>query len=161
MIDTARLRLQERVIERGDDYWIEDDHGDRVYRVDDRALLIRDAFILGDPDGIELAKVQESQDPHRDAVAVERQGRTIATVRKHRSGLRHRFAIDLDDGMSLDVHGHPADHNYEIRRGGDIVATVSTDWFTEPHTYGIETGDAEDKPMVVALTVALDELSRR
>jgi uncharacterized protein YxjI len=158
MIENAGLRVQESLIARGDDLWIEDDRGARAYRIDDRALLIRDAFILRDGDGNELAKVQEGERNDRDTVLVECQGQTIATVRKTRAGLHHRIDINVPDSPDLDTHGHLAGHEYEIRRDGEAVASVSKRWFRTAHTYGVEITDGEDEPLLLALTVALDQL---
>jgi uncharacterized protein YxjI len=157
MLENAGLRVQESLIARRDDVWIEDDRGERVYRIDDRALLIRDAFILRDGDGNELAKVQEGESPHRDTIRIECQGETIATVHKTRAGLHHRFDISLPDGADLEAHGHLDRHEYEITRNGFVVASVSKRWFGVPHTYGIEISDGEDEPLLLALTVALDQ----
>jgi uncharacterized protein YxjI len=161
MIENAGLRVQESLIERGDDVWIEDDQGERVYRIDDRALLIRDAFILRDRDGNELAKLQEGERPDRDTIRIECQGRTIVTVRKARAGLHHRFDISIPESADLEAHGHVSGHEYEIRRDGDMVASVSKRWFRAPHTYGVEISDGEDAPLLLALTVALDQLHHR
>jgi uncharacterized protein YxjI len=158
MIENAGLRVQESLIARGDDVWIEHEHGERVYRIDDRALLIRDAFILRDADGNELAKVQEGERLDRDTIPIERQGQMIATVRKTRAGLHHRFYMSVPESVDLEAHGHVDGHEYEIRRDGDVVASVSKRWFRAPHTYGVEIRDGEDEPLLLALTVALDQL---
>jgi uncharacterized protein YxjI len=161
MIENAGLRVQESLIARGDDVWIEDEQGERVYRIDDRALLIRDAFILRDAHGNELAKVQEGERSDRDAIRIECQGKTIATVHKTRAGLHHRFSISVPEGADLNAHGHLDGHEYEIRRDGDVIASVSKRWFAESHTYGIDISDGEDEPLLLALTVALDQLRHR
>jgi uncharacterized protein YxjI len=143
----------------GDDYWIEDEWGDRRYRVDEPAAQMRGRFVLRAPDGSELARLEARNSPGRRAVVVQRQGDTIATVHEDR-GLHHHFRIAVADGPDLDADGHVAGYEYEIRRGEDVVATVSRRWFGERDTYGIETRDGEDEPLLLAVTVALDELSR-
>jgi uncharacterized protein YxjI len=53
--------MQERLVSIGDDSWIEDDQGDRVYKVDGKAVRVRDTFILKDRDGNEVASIQEKK----------------------------------------------------------------------------------------------------
>jgi uncharacterized protein YxjI len=39
-----RFQMQEKLASIGDDSWIEDDQGDRVYKVDGKALRVRDTL---------------------------------------------------------------------------------------------------------------------
>ena len=48
----------------------------------------------------------------------------------------------------------------EIKRDGDVVATVSKKWFRIRDTYGIEIARGEDEALMLAVTVAIDQLGR-
>jgi uncharacterized protein YxjI len=91
---------------------------------------------------------------------IERDGRTLATVHKALVGIRDRFAIDVEDGEDLKAHGNVVDHEYEIERDGDTIATISKKWFRVRDTYGVEVAAGEDEALVLALTVAIDGMSR-
>jgi len=156
-----RFQMRERLVSIGDDAWIEDDNGDRLYKVDGKALRIRDTFILKDRDDRELVKIQERKLHVRDTMAIERDGRTVATVHKALVGIRDRFKIDIEDGEDLNAHGNVLDHEYEIKRDGDVVATVSKKWFRVRDTYGIEIRTGEDEPLLLSIAVALDEMTSR
>jgi uncharacterized protein YxjI len=156
-----RFQMREKLASIGDDYWIEDDHDERVYKVDGKALRVRDTFVLEDRAGNEVAKIQEKKLSVRDKMTVERRGETIATVHKALVGLRDRFDIDVEHGADLKARGNIVDHEYEIKRDGDVVATISKKWFRVRETYGIEIGPGEDEALMLALTVALDQMSRR
>jgi len=106
------------------DPWIEDGEGRRIFQVDEMARARLDSFILRDLHGREVAKLQASVSAP-DATVIEREGATVATVRRYRAGLRHRFVIDVVGEVLLEIHGHVGRHEYEIRRGADVVATVS------------------------------------
>jgi uncharacterized protein YxjI len=151
--------MHERLLSIGDDFWIEDDRGEPVYKVDGKALRVRDTFVLEDRDGNEVAKIQERKLHVRGTMEVERNGRTLATVHKALVGIRDRFDIDLEDGEDLKARGNVVDHEYEIKREGDVVAHVSKKWFRVRDTYGIEVGPGEDEALILAVTVALDNMS--
>jgi uncharacterized protein YxjI len=151
--------MREKLASIGDDFWIEDDQGNRAYRVDGKALRIRDTFILEDASGREVAKIQERKLSVRDKVAIEREGETVATVHKALVGIRDRFKIKLADGPELKAHGNIVDHEYEIERDGDTVARISKKWFRVRDTYGIEIGAHEDEPLMLATVVALESLT--
>jgi uncharacterized protein YxjI len=155
-----RFRMREKLLSIGDDYWIEDEQGERAYKVDGKALRVRDTFVLEDGDGNEVAKIQERKLRVRGTMEIERDGNTLATVHKALVGIRDRFDIDIEDGEDLKARGNVVDHEYEIKRDGDVIATVSKRWFRVRDTYGIEIQSGEDEALLLALTVAIDDMSR-
>jgi uncharacterized protein YxjI len=159
--DGRRFQMREKLISIGDDFWIEDAQGERAYKVDGKAMRVRDTFILRDRDGEELAKIQEKKARVRDTMKVERGDKTLATIHKAVVGIRDRFDIDIEDGEDLKAHGNVVDHEYEIKRDGDVIASVSKKWFRVRDTYGVEIKSGEDESLLLALTVALDQMGRR
>ena len=57
------------------------------------------------------------------------------------------------------MHGNVVDHEYEIERDGDTVATISKKWFRVRESYGVEIAAGEDSALILALTVAIDALT--
>src|SRR3954466_10860183 len=91
--DNARFQMREKLLSIGDDFWIEDDRGERAYKVDGKAFRLRQTFVLDDGSGNEVARIQERKLSIRDKIAIQRGGDTAATVHKALVGLRDRFAI--------------------------------------------------------------------
>ena len=60
----------------------------------------------------------------------------------------------------MKAHGNVVDHEYEIERDGDTVATISK-WFRVREAYGVDVAPGEDAALVLALTVAIDSLTTR
>src|SRR3954453_12741488 len=114
-----RFMMKQKLLSIGDDFWIEDEQGERAYKVDGKALRVRKTFVLEDASGHELAKIQERKLSVRDKVVVERDGGTAATVHKALVGLRDRFAINVEGGEDLKARGNVVDHEYQIERDGD------------------------------------------
>jgi uncharacterized protein YxjI len=155
-----RFRMREKLLSIGDDFWIENDQGERAYKVDGKAMRIRKTFVLEDRDHNEVAKIQEKKLHVRGTMKVERGGETLATVHKALVGIRDRFDVDVEHGEDLKARGNIVDHEYEIKRDGDLVATISKKWFRVRDTYGIEVKPGEDEALLLALTVAIDDMSR-
>jgi len=155
-----RYQMREKLLSIGDDYWIEDEQGERAYKVDGKALRIRDTFVLEDRDGNEVAKIQEKKLRIRGTMEIERGGDTVATIHKALVGIRDRFDIDIEDGENLKARGNVVDHEYEIKRDGDVIASVSKKWLRVRETYGIEIQPGEDDALILAVTVAIDDMSR-
>lgn len=158
--EPIRYQMREKLLDIGDDYWIENSEGHRAFKVDGKAVRLRQTFILEDASGAEVAKIQERKLTVRDTMKIERAGGGDATVRKALVGFRDRFKIDVDGGPDLTAHGNILDHEYEIDSDGDTVATVSKKWFRVRETYGIEIQPGQDVALILAITVCVDAMSR-
>jgi uncharacterized protein YxjI len=134
----TRYLPREKLLTFGDDFWIENDRGERVFLVDDKVLRVR------------------------DTMAVERGGDKVATVHKALiSPLRDRFTVDLEDGGRLEVEGDILDHEYQITRDGIPVANISKRWFRVRDTYGVAVVPGQNDALVLAVTVCIDHLTDR
>jgi uncharacterized protein YxjI len=152
--------MREKLFSIGDDFWIETEEGERAFKVNGKALRIRETFILESPSGEELLKIQERKLRIRDTMKIERDGNTVATVQKALiTPLRDRFAIEVEDGAELSAKGNIVDHEYEIERDGRKVAEVSKRWFRIRDTYGIEIAPGENNALLLAATVCIDEMA--
>src|SRR5215210_648835 len=156
-----RFLMREKLLAIGDDFWIENERGERAYKVNGKAFRMRQTFVLEDGSGDEVARIQERKLSVRDKMAIERGGDTAATVHKALVGIRDRFAIDVEDGADMKAHGNVVDHEYEIERDGDTIATISKKWFRVRESYGVDVRAGEDTALVLAITVAIDSLTSR
>jgi uncharacterized protein YxjI len=157
----TKYRMREKLFAIGDDYWVEDEEGERVFKVDGKAMRIRQTFILEDPSGAELFKIQEKKLHIRDTMEIERGGETVATVKKALiTPLRDRFSVEVEGGEDLEAKGNIVDHEYKIERGGDRVAEVSKRWFRIRDTYGIEIAPGQEDALILAVTVCIDQMTR-
>jgi uncharacterized protein YxjI len=153
-----QYQMREDLISFGDDYWIENSSGERVFRVNGKVARIRDTWVLEDRDGHNVAEIREKKLSVRDSITIHI-GDQKATVKKALVGIRDRFHIEVEHGEDLKAHGNIVDHEYEIERDGDKVAEVSKKWFRVRDTYGVEILEPEITPMILAITVAVDALS--
>jgi uncharacterized protein YxjI len=152
-------RMRQKLVSIGDDYWIENDRGERVYKVDGKALRVRETLIFEDARGTELVKIQQRMLRVRDSMEIEdRDGRRVAMVKKAMiTPLRERWSVQVADGPDLEVKGNILDHEYMIGEGRDKVAEVSKRWFRVADTYGVEVDPGQDPVVILAVTVVLDE----
>src|SRR5438874_11181083 len=114
-----RYLMRKQLFSIGDDFWVEDESGQRVLKVDGKVLRVRQTFVLEDTEGREVATIRKKLVAVRDTMDVERGGRLVARVRKALfAPFRQRFDVELDDGPNLTVQGNITDHEYEVRRDG-------------------------------------------
>jgi uncharacterized protein YxjI len=156
----SRYLLREKLLSIGDDFWIEDDQGERIFHVDAKVLRVRNTVLVKDRSGAELLKLQKRLLRARDTMAIERDGEKVATVHKAViAPLRDRFTIDLADGGSLEAQGSILDHEYPITRDGIPVANISKRWFRVRDSYGVAVAPGQDDALVLAVTVCIDHLT--
>ena len=153
--------MREKLFAIGDDYWIDAEDDRHAFKVNAKALRLRSTFVLETPSGDELLKIKEKRLRIRDTMEIERDGRTVGTVKKALiAPLRDRFTIELADGGELTAKGNVVDHEYEIERDGDKIAEISKRWFRIRETYGIEIAPGEDDALILAAAVCIDEMAR-
>jgi uncharacterized protein YxjI len=155
-------QMREKLISIGDDFWIENDAGQRAFKVDGKALRIRNTLIIEDPNGRELYKIQEKMLRVKDSMEVEdANGQRVAMVKKALiTPVRERWTVNVRNGPDLDVQGNILDHEYRIGEGRDQVAEVSKKWFRIRDTYGVEIDDGQDEALILAITVCIDQMAQ-
>jgi uncharacterized protein YxjI len=159
--EPRRFQMREDLLSIGDDYWIEDEQGVKAFRVNGKVARIRDTWELEDPAGESVARIRERKLSVRDAMTIDFARGGSATVKKALVGLRDRFHIEIDGGEDLKAHGNIIDHEYEIERDGHQIAEISKKWFRIRETYGVEVHPDVDPVLVLAVTVAIDGMTRK
>src|ERR1700759_4996216 len=79
----THYRMRQKLVSIGDDYWIENDQGERGFKVDGKALRGRKTLIFADSHGSERLKIRERVARVRDTMEIEDpDGHTVATVKE-------------------------------------------------------------------------------
>ncbi len=159
--EATRYQMRQRMLSIGDDYDIQNERGERVYKLDGKALRIRKTILFKDADGRELAKIQERMLHLKDSMEIEGpDGHRLAMVKKAMvDPLRARWHIKVEDAPDLHVQGNIVDHEYRIERDKDLVAEVSKRWFRVRDTYGVEVAPGENDVLILAVTAVLDTMA--
>ena len=158
----TRFQMREKLVSIGDDSWIENDQGERVFRVNGKAMRIRNTLDLEDAHGTQLCRIQTRVLHLRDSMEIEdAAGERLALVHKALiSPLRERWKVDLAGDAEWEVQGNIVDHEYEIEADGRKIAEISKKWFRVRDTYGVEISPGENEALVLAVTVAVDTMTR-
>ncbi len=102
----ARYTMRQRLVSIGEDFDIADEHGNPAYRVDGKALRLRETFVIEDLRGREVATIREKKLALRESMDILRGGSKIATIRKARfAPFRARFSVDVAGGQDMVAQG--------------------------------------------------------
>ena len=154
--------MREKLVSIGDDFWIENAQGQKTFKVDGKALRVRDTLNFEDRNRNVLVKIQERKLRVKDSMEVEdADGKQVAMVKKAIiSPVRDRWTVKIKGGPDLEVQGNILDHEYSIGEGRDRVAEVSKKWFRVRDSYGVEIDPGQDDIVILAVTVCIDQMAR-
>lgn len=157
---SARYKIRQKMISIGDDFWIENSEGKRVFKVDGKVLRIRKTLVFEDVNGNKLCQLKERLLTIKDTMVVEDpSGRDIAVIKKALiAPLRDKWNVNVKDGEDLVVQGNILDHEYTVKQGRKVVAQVSKKWFRLTDTYGVEVEDGQNDILILAIAVAIDTM---
>ena len=158
----TRYQLRQKLFSIGEDFWIENDRGERVFKVDGKVLRIRETFVLEDVNGAPLATIEAKLITIRPTMNIERDGQLYATVKKALfTVLRQHYTIEVRAGQVFEAQGNITNHEYDVRSDGQTVASMSKRWFTLRDTYGVAIAPGQDEVLLLAAAVCIDEMSER
>ncbi|MEU1849411.1 LURP-one-related family protein [Streptomyces sp. NPDC019990] len=158
-----RFLVYDRLLGIGDDYWIEDEHGTKVFLVDGKALRLRDTWELKDLQGNVLVDIHQKMLALRDTMVLQRRGEPLATIRRKRlSLLRNHYRVSLADGNELDVSGKILDREFAVEYDGELLAVISRRWLTVRDTYGVDlVREDADPALLIAVAVCAIHLAEK
>ena len=158
---STRYKIRQKMFSIGEDFWIENQDGERVYKVDGKALRLRETLFFEDINGNRLCQIQERWLPIRETMAIDGpDGEQLAVVQKALiAPLRDRWRVNVKNGPDLDVQGNIFDHEYAIKQGWNTIAQVSKKWFTFTDTYGVEIDSGQNDILILAVAVAIDMMA--
>jgi uncharacterized protein YxjI len=159
--DGNRYQMRQKMVSIGDDFWIENDRGQKVFKVDGKALRVRQTLVFEDAHGNELAKIQERMMRVKDSMEIEGpHGENLGTVKKALiTPVRERWVVKIKNGPDLEVKGNVLDHEYTIGEGRDKVAEVSKKWFRMRDSYGVSIDPGQDDVLILAIAVCIDQMA--
>jgi uncharacterized protein YxjI len=153
-------RMRQQMLSIGDDFWVENGAGQRVFKVDGKVLRVRKTLVLESASGLELYKIQEKMLHIRDTMEIEGPQGPVASVKKHLiTPLRERYDVNFESGGDWKVVGNIVDHQYKIDSDAGEVAEVSKKWFRVRDTYGIKVAPNQDDALVIAVAIVVDAMA--
>ena len=152
-----RYIIREKFFHLGEDSQITDESGQPIYEVDGKVLSLHNTLVVRDMRGQEVATVKRQLIALTPTYTIDRPGQGETVVRKHFINLLgDHYTIDIPGPHDLEMDGNLFEHEYQIKRDGAVVASVSKRWIALTDTYGVETAPGQDDALILASVLALD-----
>ncbi len=151
-----RYQLRRKLFAFGDDFTVKDETGADRYVVDGKVFSIGHKVIIYDMQGNEEATIHQHIITLLPTYEITRNGQELAEVRKKLTFFHEEFTVDIPGPDDLEVQGDLLDHEYEFTRDGQMVATVSKQWFALMDSYGVEVAPGVDDVLILASAIVID-----
>lgn len=156
-----RYQMRQKIFALGQDFFIENEQKQKVFKVDGKVLRVRDTLHFKDMQGNTLCQIQQKIARIRDTMDIDGpDGKAVASVKKAIiTPIRDRWTVKIGNGPDLKVQGNILDHEYTIGEGGKKIVEVSKKWFRLRDTYGVEVAPGQNDVVILAITVAVDMMA--
>jgi len=153
-------QIHQKMVSIGNDYWIENEQGEQVYKVDGKVGWHK-TFNFEDAHGKKLAKIQKFVLSLKETMEIEGpDGEKLAVVKKALfTPLKEHFVVEVKNGPNLEIHGNLLDHEYTIGEGSKRVAEVSKKFFHLRDSYSVSIEPGQDDVIILAVVVCIDEMT--
>lgn len=157
----TRYKVHEALVHLADEFWIDDEQGEHVYKVNGKLLTPFNTLDMVDMQGNVLVKLRGSVLAIGGEIKLERAGQPDIAVKKSLiSFMRDHLTMSAEGGGAWDIKGDLLNHEYVFSSGNEQVAVVSRQWFRLSDTYGVEIAAGADDALILAATIAVDLLCR-
>ncbi len=152
-----RYIIREKLFHLTEDSNILNEAEQPVYEVDGKLFSIHQRLTIRDMQGNVVAEVARRLLSLTPTYEITRGGQELGEVRKHFfSPFIDRYTLDIPGPDDLEIDGSLLEHEYTIKRAGQVVATVSKQWLSLAATYGVDIAPDQDDVLLLASVLALD-----
>ena len=148
-----KLYMKEKFFSFHDRFTIKDENGWDKYSVEGELFSLGKRLHILDNHGQEAALIRQQLLTFLPRYALSVRGREIGEIRKEFTFFYQRYVID---SLGWEVEGSFWEHEFEIRRGGRVIARIYKEWFTWGDSYCVDIADPADELPALAVVLAID-----
>lgn len=148
-----KLYIKQKIFTWGDRFSVYDADGGERYFVEGEVFTFGKKLHLSDASGAELAYIEQELFHFLPRYTVYRDGTAFAEVVKEFTFFHSEYTVE---GPGWSVTGDFWNHEYEIRAGDIVLASVSKEWFTLGDAYEISLAEGTDTVAALAVVLVID-----
>ena len=150
-----KLALKQKVFSLKEAFTVLDEDGQPVYQVAGKLISLGHKLTILDMDEQEVGYVHQKLLALVPKYFIEVDGQDELELKGHITLLKPHYTLDTPGGK-WEIRGDFAQHEYEMKRGHDVVATVTKKWFTWGDTYLLDVADDGDALTALGVMLAID-----
>ena len=150
-----KLALKEKVFSLKEAFTVMNEAGDPVYEVSGKLLSVGHKLTVSDMDGQEVAYIHQKVLSVVPKYFIEVSGQEEVELKGHITLLKPHYTLEAPD-EKWEIRGDFLAHEYEMKRGRDVVASVTKQWFSWGDTYLLDVADGADALTALGIMIAID-----
>lgn len=150
--------IKQKIFSLTDNFTIEDSSGRIAFHVKGKLFSLSSSQTLLDHSGTEVLKIKRKYLTILPACRLVNADGTEWLIRKKFWPFwTSRFTISTPQG-ALEIAGNFWQHEYNIRQYGQLLASISKQWFSWSDSYGIDILAPEWTPQLLAAVIVIDRI---
>ena len=150
-----KLALKEKVFSLREAFQVMDEGGNPIYEVIGKLLSVGHKLTVTDMDGQEAAYIYQKVLSLVPKYFIEVNGQEEVELKGHITLFKPHYTLEAEDGK-WEIRGDFMAHEYEMKQGRDVVATVTKKWFSWGDTYLLDVADDADVLPALGVMLAID-----
>lgn len=151
-------QIKEKFWAWGNDFAINDEHGNMAFFVDGEAFSWGDKLSFQDPNRRELAYISQKLMSWMPRYEIIIDGKVFAEVIKEWSWFQKQFTLDVPGPNDYTIDGSFWEHEFTFQRSNRTVARVSKKLWSWSDSYGVEVVDGEDDVAILCACIVIDQV---
>ncbi|NMA86831.1 MAG: hypothetical protein GX968_05860 [Tissierellia bacterium] len=152
-----KFLIKEKIFTFADKFNIEDENGNSKYEVVGEIFTFGNKLRLYDMNGREIIYIEQKLFRFLPEYEIYKSGSIIGRIKKEFTFFVPSFQIDSDYG-NLTIEGDIFQHEFNILRNGQIIASISKKWVSWSDTYSIDILEGEDEAFLLSIVITLDQI---
>ena len=148
-----KLYMKQKIFSWNDKFSVYDANGEEHYFVEGELFSWGKKLHVYDRVRREAAFVRQELFTLLPKFIVSIGGQDIAEIVKEFTLFKPKYRID---GLGWEIDGDFWDHEYEIKKNGRTIVSLSKEWFTWGDCYELDIESPEDEIVALAVVLAID-----
>ena len=148
-----KLYIKQKVFSWGDKFTVKDESGRDKYTVQGEIFSWGKKLHVYDLTGREVAFIKQEVWSWMPRYYVFCDGRQVAEIKKEFTLIFPKYSIA---GLGWEIDGSFMAHDYEIRKNGLPIVTISKEWMTWGDSYELNIRNPADEIVALAVVLTID-----
>jgi len=147
------LYIKQHIFTWGDKFSVYDEFQNEIYIVEGEIFTWGKKLHIYDASGNEVAFIEQEVFSFLPKYYIFKGDEQVGEVVKEFTFFVPQYSVN---GLGFEVSGDFFEHNYEIYKNEQTIATVSKEWLTWGDTYQISIEQGQDEVAILAVVIVID-----
>lgn len=147
------FQIKQKLWSLGGKFTITDQAGLPAYQVEGSFFQIPKTFTITDMNGKLISQIEKHVITLLPKFDIRLSDGSSFTLKKEFTFFKPRYNIE---NLGLTIQGDFWDMNFELLKGGQVIARISQEWLRLASTYNIEVYEDSYADLVISLVIAVD-----